>query len=303
MPAPPVPAATASATATDDFGSLWPFDLFQPQNGQQSFDDPLISSYPSSATSYFAPTPIPSAPPASNINPAGQPWHSDSFHLPLTTTTTTTNNTPAFPPPSANPFALALNTPLGPAEDETTLTPMFGDFMQTHTQSPLRLDPPAHAPSSGYTSATFPRPQVTRHVSASAVSPGRRRSSTLVSAASLSPETPQSAFLPFSSRQPPYPSPRSSLSSAGSGMYRRTSVSAAMGGAVGAGPSQVQKRVFHPSPGMDERRYEVRTVQPLGEGEGVGSGKGQAEKKPPRFKPTKEQLEILIGTYEVNKCV
>jgi hypothetical protein len=27
------------------------------------------------------------------------------------------------------------------------------------------------------------------------------------------------------------------------------------------------------------------------------------EKKPPRFKPTKEQLEILIAAYEENKWV
>ena len=85
-------------------------------------------------------------------------------------------------------------------------------------------------------------------------------------------------------------------------------------------PEARSKKVFHPAPSLQSSRSSVnlnRTTYPdgvnpggggggmlfhpqrYGFGEGVGYGCGEA--KPARFKPTKEQLEILIRSYNENK--
>ncbi|RXK37338.1 hypothetical protein M231_05404 [Tremella mesenterica] len=172
----------------------------------------------------------------------------------------------------------------------TTLTPLFSDFMP-QVQTPIELQ--QDSSQQHY----FSRPGLNRHFSASL--PTRQRSSTIMSVSSLTPETPKTAHMPLSSY--PYPSPRNSTSSTSSGLFRRQSMgnpqtpnSMGMGMGMGMGMSMGGKRVFHPSPAMSPMMGGDMLDLPM-------EGETAQEKKPPRFKPTKEQLDILIGAYEQNK--
>lgn len=134
----------------------------------------------------------------------------------------------------------------------------------------------------------------------------RARSNTLASfhsASSASPGTPHSAYSVYSNATTlPYPSPRSSISSTSftSNLVRRPSAPSLPYRRV----TPTTKHIFHPSPVKFSPHDNARPAQ-LGddnvslEGEPGIPMLGQA--KPPRFKPTKDQLDILIAAYDENK--
>nr|XP_019048795.1 hypothetical protein I302_02570 [Kwoniella bestiolae CBS 10118]OCF27725.1 hypothetical protein I302_02570 [Kwoniella bestiolae CBS 10118] len=210
----------------------------------------------------------------------------------------------------------------------TTSSPTFDQNLQSQSTGPgsvaqSPINPQIHRP--GGPIRTF---------SASAAIPqtSRKRSNTLMTLASSTPSSSSSA----TPNSYPYPSPRfpSSLMNTHSHVHpsslsqpnrlnRQPSVPIMTGEPI--------KRVFHPSPataispaiGVDlghlpiDDGYGGRMGMGMGMGMpmgynsmrmGMNMGMGMGmratppmEAKPPRFKPTKEQLEILIKSYEENK--
>lgn len=200
----------------------------------------------------------------------------------------------------------------------TGISPMFATFNTTSI------------PNASYPTAAHPInpscPMPVRGYSASSAvhSPNRRRSSTLVTLSSPSPMTPPFNHYPYPPLHISYPSTPSYVSARN--LFRQPSIPA----------FSENKRIFHPSPAGKtpatgakltqlpyEHRHEggsqfgsgnmlggmsmnMETGNPLSlnmfpqMNTGFRPGNGQ-EFKLPRFKPTKEQLEILIKSYEENK--
>ncbi|ODN76315.1 hypothetical protein L202_06242 [Cryptococcus amylolentus CBS 6039] len=188
------------------------------------------------------------------------------------------------------------------------LTPMFGAF-STIT--------PTNEPFSPTSLPTTSRPRPVRGYSAGSLPTlgNRRRASTIMSLSSASPVTPAHSYYPYPS---PHiftqPSPHQHLAQVQIqgqpenpriGRLFRQPSAPAFGGET--------KRIFHPSPGPaqggDGLHYYSGTssgASSISMGMGMGFGIGGAmgigmEPKPPRFRPTKEQLDILIKSYEENK--
>ncbi|KIR31099.1 hypothetical protein I352_06528 [Cryptococcus deuterogattii MMRL2647] len=198
----------------------------------------------------------------------------------------------------------------------TGLSPMFATFNTTSTPNTCR-------PITSHSTNSSP-PMTTGGLSASSAipSPNRRRSSTLVTLSSPSPMTPSFNTYPYPSPHISYPSTPSYVSARNT--FRQPSI-----------PAVSEKRIFHPSPAGTTSATGVLAQLPfehvhegiphfgsgnvlggMGLNMGMGNrislgmfpqmstgfrlGSGQ-EFKLPRFKPTKEQLKILIKAYEGNK--
>ena len=194
-----------------------------------------------------------------------------------------------MPPPPPNSAAVPIDTPLWPAYPSE-----FGGYAPSPTSQPYT--------SHGY-EHDIPRPGPMRGWSFSGSS-SRRRSNTLTysSGTSASPGTPHSSTVGAY----PYPSP---------GIVRRPTMQFSPLGSTTAPTSS--RRVYHPSPSaaspsfqLDQLHYTddysvPRVSHPRQAGHDTQREETMtlAEPKPPRFKPTKEQLEILIGSYNKNKWV
>lgn len=233
------------------------------------------------------------------------------------TPTTATRQWTQSPPPDNSFISLPLAGSIAVQRGLTGLSPMFATFNTTST-------PNASRPITSH-STNSSRPVTTGGFSASSAipSPNRRRSSTLVTLSSPSPMTPSFNTYPYPSPHISYPSTPSYVS--GRNIFRQPSI-----------PAVSEKRIFHPSPAETASATGVELTQlpfehvheeiphfgsgnmlgRMGLNMGMGNrislgmfppmttgfrpGSGQ-EFKPPRFKPTKEQLKILIKLYEENK--
>lgn len=156
----------------------------------------------------------------------------------------------------------------------TSMTPSSAfEYENSYAQTPTTgsfLSPRPKGPLRGYSTGYLPA----------------RRTPTMMSGTTLSPATPNTSF---SSYYNPYPSPS---------LIRRPSAPLMSG----------TKRVFHPSPAtstspaigvdlthlpMDPPDYpQTRILAPPA-----------VDTKVPRFRPAKEQLEILITAYDENKSI
>ncbi|WVQ80964.1 hypothetical protein IAT38_003071 [Cryptococcus sp. DSM 104549] len=309
---------------------LWPFELYQPP--AEGLTDAPVQPSPSSYTYPF--TSQPSSFPSNLFPTTGNSPFGQAAQTPTTATTQWSQPSAIDPTcmPPAPPDTASLSSPSAPGSlpfttPFTGLSPMFSNF---HATTPS-IDGAFSSPPSAYTPS---RPGPLRGNSASSSLPttGRRRSNTLMtltSNSSASPATPTSGFNTY-----PYPSPRAAQTggyphsfgpSSGAAIHPpRTLIrqpSAPLMSTHMADPSgTTAKRVFHPSPASSsigvelshlpldrtEGMYSHRLGIGMGAGAGVGVGAGArttqpAEVKPPRFKPTKEQLEILIRAYDENK--
>ncbi|ORY25058.1 hypothetical protein BCR39DRAFT_561240 [Naematelia encephala] len=177
--------------------------------------------------------------------------------------------------PSASPISPSAFSGLTPLDTRSTsLTPLFSAF---NTDPPTTQTPQMQL-----------RPSPVRHYSASTL-PLRRRSSTLMtlgSATSQSPATPQ-----WSDSQQQFPSPHIDT---GSGLNRHTSMPIFHHLARRYHPTP--RNMGMPSPFIESPHSPLDPQTSPKQAYGLG-----AEAKPPRFKPTKEQLEILIASYKENK--
>ncbi|WWD08909.1 hypothetical protein V865_007023 [Kwoniella europaea PYCC6329] len=218
----------------------------------------------------------------------------------------------------------------------TTSSPTFDQNLQSHI-SGTAAGVGSAAPSPINAQLNRPGGPI-RTFSASAAIPqmNRKRSNTLMTLASSTPSSSSSATL----NSYPYPSPRFPNSSINthphphvhpSSLSQPTRLSRQPSVPIMTG--EPMKRVFHPSPAtaispaigvdlthlpMDNDSYGAHRMgmdmnmgmpmgynsMPISMGMGMGMGMRSTppmEAKPPRFKPTKEQLEILIKSYEENK--
>ncbi|WVO16793.1 hypothetical protein L204_104478 [Cryptococcus depauperatus] len=190
-------------------------------------------------------------------------------------------------PPAYRQNVVSLSSPtiVTPNQSElrpnalTGLSPMFANF----STSPLEVN---------FSSSTT-RPGPTRYFSAGSA-PVRNRSFTL----HTPPPNSSSASCPY----PPYKYYSANASPTGR-LFRPPSTPQF------TSHSAAERRIFHPSPAgsapltgleftnlaLDRERVFFRPLVP-----GIGIGMGGGE-KPPRFKPTKGQLAILVKAYEENK--
>lgn len=180
--------------------------------------------------------------------------------------------------PSTAPFT-------SPARFTSFWSPVESGNLGFVYQSPLSAFEFDHSYTETPTTGSFASPTrpagPLRGYSASYL-PNRQPSS--LTSSSQSPATPYTAFSPYIN---PYPSPS---------LNRQPSASLASHG---------PKRVFHPSPasstspalGVDLTHLPVFPDFP-GARQSLAPS---AEPKVPRFRPTKEQLDILITAYEENK--
>jgi len=124
----------------------------------------------------------------------------------------------------------------------------------------------------------------------------RRRSSTLVNPGSATADLPATPHTAYSNTYP-YPSPRSSASS--HSYHPSSAIRHPSAPSLGyPGRNSGVKRVVHPSPAYTtvlDLSSQVAGGYPATELVGL-----PAEPKQTRFKPTKEQLDILISAYEEN---
>lgn len=248
--------------------------------------------------------------------PAGLASSPDPAQTPLTAAfpfaTTAPPNTPA---PT---FTLGASSPWTPSS--VTLSKTMGA-----SPSELLGGWSIPSPYNAAVSATSPSPRrppgPIRGFSTSAIYPRKRTS--IVSgfvqpATSLSPATPNMAFTPFTPAQAgayPYPytppghthpavEPQTPLHRRPSAPvlhpspYSTLQTSPNTGGILdktATDPRNVHAsggfRRLHPSPNGSAEFENVRDVQ------------AEADKKAPRFKPSKDQLDILIAAYEENKWV
>ncbi|WVQ75708.1 hypothetical protein IAR50_005338 [Cryptococcus sp. DSM 104548] len=207
------------------------------------------------------------------------------------------------------------HTGIAPSFDmESGLTPMFGTFntaVPTNesfgSTSSLPVASRPHGPVRGYSASSLPTMST------------RRRASTITSPSTASPVTPVHSYYPYSSPHIyTYPSPHQQLP------HTQMQVQQGLGQSENARTGRLfrqpsapafgeTKRIFHPSPSLAQGEEGVHYhagagAAGMGMGMGMEFGMGGAismgvrmEQKPPRFKPTKEQLVILIKSYEENK--
>ena len=235
------------------------------------------------------------------------------------------SQTPTVPPPAdyglyelhgdhqalGGSFTAAL--PVSALDSQYTgITPLFANF---GTDSPTSNTSPYSGPLRGW-SNTAPS--------------ARRRSGVLLntsglpSASGLSPATPHSSHSAYTAYFP-YPTPRSSSSSRPSysvppGIPLRRRATTGPVNALQMTPRMPVPKRIHPSPISASplhrlgAQMDVRHVSDQfygGMGVEISAGyrgprMGQpplVEAKPARFKPTKEQLAILIASYNENKWV
>ncbi|ODN79053.1 hypothetical protein L198_07932 [Cryptococcus wingfieldii CBS 7118] len=272
-------------------------------HSQPSFDP--FSAAPAPCSHDFFPTPIQSTFPFESL-PGQTPW----TQSPAPGGTSATPIYPSFDALSSPPTGI-------PASFDMTsgLTPMFGAF-STITPTNESFSP-ASLP-------TTSRPGSVRGYSAGSLPTlgNRRRASTIMSLSSASPVTPAHSYYPYPS---PHiftqPSPHQHLGQVQiQGQGQHVGSQQPENPRIGrlfrqpSAPAFGEtKRIFHPSPGPaqggDGLHYYSGAssgASSISMGMGMGFGIGGAmgigmEPKPPRFKPTKEQLDILIKSYEEDK--
>ncbi|OWZ70049.1 hypothetical protein AYX14_04566 [Cryptococcus neoformans] len=281
-----------------------------------------LNSYPSylpnNSHDIINPSPFPtSTSSTSSFSMSLSQQNNDTYSYGMTPTTATGqwSQSPAIDSALiSSPLAKSIAFQNGP----TGISPMFSAFNTTSI------------PNESFPTIAHPinpsRPILIRgHSASSAVhSPNRHRSSTLVTLSSPSPMTPSFNTYPYPSPHASYPSTPSYVSARN--IFQQRSERAL----------SENKRIFHPSPAvtapgtgakLTHLPYEHGHVggSQFGSGNMLGgmgmsmemdnrislgmfpqmragfrTGNGQ-ELKLPRFKPTKEQLEILIKSYEKNK--
>ncbi|KAE8543282.1 hypothetical protein D1P53_000773 [Cryptococcus gattii VGV] len=290
-----------------------------PPGGNTSW---ALNSYPSyipySSHSIIDPSPFPTSISFINSFSMSQSRQINDTYSHGMTPTTATGQWTQSPAPDNSFISSPLAGSIAFQRGLTGLSPMFATFNTTST-------PNASRPITSH-STNSSRPMTTGGFSASSAilsSPNRHRSSTLVTLSSPSPMMPSFNTYPYPSPHISYPSTPSYVS--GRNNFRQPSI-----------PAVSEKRIFHPSPAGTASATGVELAQlpfehvhegiphfgssdvlgGIGLNMGMGNhislgmfpqmstgcrlGSGQ-EFKLPRFKPTKEQLKILIKAYEENK--
>ncbi|OCF36348.1 hypothetical protein I316_02223 [Kwoniella heveanensis BCC8398] len=311
---------------------LWPFEAFNPSvatstadgntnsSNSSNFDSTHTTpasttpgqSYPFSRPNMmFRNDPLAAGGPVQTPNTASTPWSQ---------TATSTMEPPFMPPPPPNTASASMTSPhaMGHASMSysgpfTGLSPMFAGFT---TASPTIEGTFASASASASTAASSNNPQVMRPggpirtYSASATIPaGRKRSTTMMTLNNATAPSPASGT--FNSY--PYPSPRGSNPFMNPQTATINQIQTPTLVRPPSAPVVAEtKRVFHPSPatsispamGVDLTHLPMEAdsyAHRMGLSMGMGMRSTQPmESKPPRFKPTKEQLEILVKSYEEN---
>ncbi|TYJ51296.1 hypothetical protein B9479_008139 [Cryptococcus floricola] len=303
-PAGDSPSQSSQSSQRDDGSQT--SSLYEPSGNHQSswshsqpsFDP--FSAAPTPCSHDFFPTPIQQTFPFENL-PGQTPW----AQSPAPSGTSATPVYPSFDALSSPPTGIAASFDM-----TSGLTPMFGAFSTNEPFTPTSLPTTSRpGPVRGYSAGSLP------------TLGNRRRASTIMSLSSASPVTPAHSYYPYPS---PHiftqPSPHQHLGQVqiqgqqhGSGQQPENPRIGRLFRQPSAPAFGEAKRIFHPSPGPaqggDGLHYYSGAssgASSISMGMGMGFGIGGAmgigmEPKPPRFKPTKEQLDILIKSYEENK--
>ncbi|WVQ93603.1 hypothetical protein IAU59_000678 [Kwoniella sp. CBS 9459] len=316
---------------------LWPFEAFNPSAAATSTPDGITnpgngSDFDSTHTAPASATPGHSYPFSSanmlfrnDMNTGGPVQTPTTASTPWSQAATSAMDPAFMPPPPPNTASASMTSPLAMGHTSmsysgpfTGLSPMFAGFTTASptiegTFASASASAPNAGPSSNNPQLMRPGGPIRTYSASATIPTGRKRSTTMMPV-NNNATTASPASSTFSSY--PYPSPRA----ANPFMNPQTAtINQIQPPTLVRQPSAPviaeSKRVFHPSPatsispaiGVDLTHLPMKSdtyAQRMGLGMGMNMGVRSTppmESKPPRFKPTKEQLEILVKSYEENK--